>query len=239
MSPSKTRKRAVGASCRLAMKASSSRCSERRSSRLRLKPMEAEGTIITFECGPGRSASMARRPALRRRLALRDEPPGRLRARASDLLHCCERIGEARARRAVFADARRHARALRIARRVGVALRHVARGAAQDRLDVARRQVRVCLQQQRAQARQLRRSRRRPAEHTPAVVGRGAVEGGVFTVDLATGRNGQRDVGGVRQHADQPADVGHAAARVDQARECARVVRCAHRAVLIDEHAPR
>ncbi len=67
------------------------------------------------------------------------------------LLHRSPRIGKSRAGRIVLADTGRDPDAFSVAGGVGVSRRHIARGAAQDRLDFARRELRIDLKQQRTQ----------------------------------------------------------------------------------------
>src|SRR5258706_3299283 len=141
------------------------------------------------------------------------------------LLHRSPRIGKSRAGRIVLADTGRDPDAFSVAGGVGVSPRHIARGAAQDRLDFARRELRIDLKQQRTQAGELWRGGRGSAEYAPAVSGLGAVEGGAVAIDLATRRNGERQLVRVLQETDQAADIPNASPRIDSPHECARLVR--------------
>ena len=98
----------------------------------------------------------------------------------------------------------------------------------------AGRQPRVLLEQQRADAGELRRRRRCAAEHAPALIRTRPV---LLAVELGTRRDRQHDVGRVvRGLADQTAKVRHVPPGVDPAAERAGVVRCEHPPVLGDEN---
>src|SRR5262249_34479087 len=129
-----------------------------------------------------------------------------------------------RACRAVVPRAGLHALAFRVTRGIGMARLHVVCRSLEHTLDIRRRERGVLFEEKRAHPGELRRSRGGSAEYTPAIVRLRLIVLGGCSVDLARGRYRKCNVVGMRQHADQTAEIGYRTTRVDGAFERARVV---------------
>src|SRR5689334_7571828 len=101
---------------------------------------------------------------------------------------------------------------------VAMARGHVARRSPENGLDVARRERRIGLEEEGADAGELGCCRGCSAENAPAVVRTRFVEIRPVAVEFATRRDWKRQISRVGEHPDQAANVGDAPAGINPAR---------------------